>query len=82
MALTLLQRRICRLVADERKRSGESYVAGGGALNELLAGTRKSRDVDLFHDSWGPPGPLLGRDHGLDESRSFLFGCSRIIIRP
>ena len=51
MALTALQRRICRLLADERKRSGESYVAGGVALNELLAGTRKSRDVDLFHDT-------------------------------
>jgi len=51
MALTPLQRRICRLLADERRRSGESYVAGGGALNELLAGTRRSRDVDLFHDT-------------------------------
>ncbi len=51
MALTALQRRICRLLADERKRSGESYVAGGVALNELLAGTRKSRDIDLFHDT-------------------------------
>lgn len=51
MALTDLQRRICRLLADERKRSGESYVAGGVALNELLAGTRKSHDVDVFHDT-------------------------------
>ena len=51
MALTGLQRRICRLLADERMRSGESYVAGGVALNELLAGKRKSRDVDVFHDT-------------------------------
>lgn len=51
MALTPLQRRICLLLAEQRKRSGESYVAGGVALNELLGGTRMSRDVDLFHDT-------------------------------
>jgi hypothetical protein len=51
MALTPLQRRICLLLADERKRSGESYVAGGVALNEVVAGARRSRDVDLFHDT-------------------------------
>jgi hypothetical protein len=31
--------------------SGESYVAGGVALNELLATSRVSRDIDLFHDT-------------------------------
>ncbi len=51
MALTPLQQRVCRLLADQRKQSGESYVAGGGALNEHLGGTRKSRDIDLFHDT-------------------------------
>lgn len=51
MALTPLQRRICLLLAEQRKRSGESYVAGGAALNEVLGGTRTSRDVDLFHDT-------------------------------
>lgn len=51
MALTGLQRAICRLLAEHRIRSGESYVAGGVALNELLGGTRVSRDIDLFHDT-------------------------------
>lgn len=51
MALTDLQRSVCRLLAEHRIRSGESYVAGGVALNELLGGTRISRDVDLFHDT-------------------------------
>jgi len=51
MALTALQRRICLLLAEQRRRSGESYVAGGAALNEVVGGTRKSRDVDLFHDT-------------------------------
>jgi len=51
MALTALQRRICLLLAEQRRRGGESYVAGGAALNEIVGGTRKSRDVDLFHDT-------------------------------
>lgn len=51
MALTPLQRHVCRLLAEQRKLLGESYVAGGGALNEVLAGHRRSRDVDLFHDT-------------------------------
>ena len=51
MALTPLQRHVCRLLAEQRKLLGESYVAGGGALNEVVAGHRRSRDVDLFHDT-------------------------------
>jgi hypothetical protein len=51
MALTDFQRRVCRLIAANRLSSGESYVAGGGALNELLGTARISRDVDLFHDT-------------------------------
>jgi len=34
MALTGYQREVCRLLADNRVRSGESFVAGGVALNE------------------------------------------------
>jgi hypothetical protein len=30
---------------------GESYVAGGVALNQLLQMPRKSHDIDLFHDT-------------------------------
>lgn len=51
MPLTELQREVCRLIADNRVRSGESYVAGATALNELLGAERLSRDIDLFHDS-------------------------------
>ena len=51
MALTPLQRAVCRLLAESRKASGESYVAGGAALNELLSAPRLSRDLDLFHDT-------------------------------
>ncbi len=51
MALTPLQRDVCRLLAAHRIASGESYVAGGAALNTLLGAPRASRDVDIFHDS-------------------------------
>jgi len=30
---------------------GDSYVAGGVALNQLLQAPRKSHDIDLFHDT-------------------------------
>ena len=51
MALTTLQRDVCRLIAENRVASGESYVAGGAALNELMRAPRISRDIDLFHDT-------------------------------
>ena len=51
MALTPIQRDVCRQLAESRVASGESYVAGGVALNELLAAPRLSRDIDLFHDT-------------------------------
>jgi len=51
MALTPFQRDVCRTLANQRRDRGESYVAGGAALNEVLAADRLSRDIDLFHDS-------------------------------
>ena len=51
MALTGFQRDVCRLLADHRVGSGESYVSGGAALNEALRAPRVSRDLDLFHDT-------------------------------
>src|SRR5438128_2345640 len=37
MALTELQRHICQLLAEARRKSGESYVAGGVALSFVEA---------------------------------------------
>ncbi len=72
MALTDFQRTVCRLLADQRIASGESYVAGGTALNELIGASRISRDIDLFHDtdealevSWESDQRML-RQHGFD----------------
>lgn len=51
MALSRLQREICRRLAAHRIESGESYVAGGAALNAILSTPRLSRDIDVFHDT-------------------------------
>ncbi|MFC1706600.1 hypothetical protein ACFL59_07220 [Planctomycetota bacterium] len=67
MALTEFQRGICRLIATNRIEQGESYVAGGVALNTLMHAPRVSRDIDLFHDTeealqvtWDADRALLG----------------------
>ena len=51
MPLTTFQRSVCKLIAANHVRSGESYVAGGVALSELTRTSRLSRDIDLFHDT-------------------------------
>ncbi|MBT3378744.1 MAG: hypothetical protein HN742_21530 [Lentisphaerae bacterium] len=51
MAVTAFQTGVLRLLAAQRRERGESYVAGGVALNALLAAPRRSRDIDLFHDT-------------------------------
>ena len=51
MALTAFQRAVCRILAGRRRAGGESYVAGGIALNVALEAHRLSRDLDLFHDT-------------------------------
>lgn len=51
MALTAFQRVVCQILAGRRRAGGESYVAGGIALNVALEAHRLSRDLDLFHDT-------------------------------
>jgi hypothetical protein len=51
VALTGFQRDVCRRLAAQRRERGESYVAGGAALDDALAADRLSRHIDIFHDS-------------------------------
>lgn len=77
MALTRFQRTLCRIIADNRMQQGESYVAGGAALNLLTGGQRISRDIDLFHDtiealdvSWrADREPLISQGYGITSVR-------------
>jgi len=75
MALTRFQRDVCRLLADTRLRSGESYVAGEAALNELLSAPRLSRDIDLFHDTEAALAASWAAD------RRSLESCQLSVIR-
>jgi hypothetical protein len=77
MALTAFQRDICRLLADNRLRSGESYVAGGAALNELLRAPRLSRDIDLFHDTE----QALAASWAADRDRLEVEGYTLSVVR-
>lgn len=51
MALTAFQRVIIRLLASRRIEGGESYLAGGAALNAITKSARQSRDLDFFQDT-------------------------------
>jgi hypothetical protein len=75
MALTAFQRDVCRLLADNRIRSRESYVAGGAALNEILSDQGVLRDLDLFHDT----AEALGAAWHADRTSLEAAGCR---VRP
>ena len=51
MAVTGFQAEVLRRIARLRIAGGETYVAGGLALNHVLGGTRISRDIDVFNDT-------------------------------
>lgn len=51
MAVTGFQADVLRRIARSRVAGGETYVAGGLALNHVLCGPRLSRDIDVFNDT-------------------------------
>lgn len=77
MALTDFQRHICRLLAERRRASGESYVAGGVALTEALAADRVSRDLDIFHDTADAVQAAWDADRSLLESAGYSVRVQR-----
>jgi len=80
MALTALQRDVCRLLAAERRRSGESYIAGGVALGVALQITRLSRDLDVFHDTEEAVARSWDRDRTILEQAG--YGVATVRERP
>ena len=52
MAVTAFQAEILRLLAKNRRANGETYVAGGLALNHQLHKPRYSHDIDVFNNSY------------------------------
>jgi hypothetical protein len=80
MALTEFQRAVCRLIAQNRVALGESYVAGGAALNTVIGAPRLSRDVDLFHDTDEALGASWEADRGLLASHGYSIDV--VLERP
>ena len=52
MAVTRFQSEVLKLIARSRIRNGETYVAGGLALNHQLRRPRVSEDIDVFNNSY------------------------------
>jgi hypothetical protein len=77
MALSLFQRDVCRLLARNRVASGESYLAGGATLNELLAAPRLSRDLDIFHDTEEALAASWRADHAALTAAGYAVGVFR-----
>jgi hypothetical protein len=77
MALTAFQRNICNVIARNRIESGESYVAGGVALNEFVFGQRVSNDIDLFHDTSEAVATSFQADRALLESNGYALQVER-----
>lgn len=77
MGLTEFQRRLCRLLAESRRASGASYVAGGVALTEALAAQRVSRDLDIFHDTADAVAHSWDRDRALLQSAGYIVEALR-----
>lgn len=79
MALTELQREILAVISRNRIGEGESYVAGGTALNLLLDRPRVSRDIDLFHDTREALERTSKKDHGLLLTSGFSVDSLRVL---
>jgi hypothetical protein len=77
MALTSFQRHVINLIAENRRRSGESYVAGGAALNTLIGAPRLSEDVDIFHDTEEAVHLEFGNDSRVLESAGMSVSIKR-----
>lgn len=77
MALTEFQRTVCRVIARNRQDAGESYVAGGVALNLATGASRLSHDIDLFHDTEEALEVTWDSDRVLLESQGFTVDTIR-----
>lgn len=52
MAVTEFQSEVLRVIARNRVANGETYVAGGLALNHMLRLPRVSEDIDIFNNTY------------------------------
>jgi hypothetical protein len=88
MALTEFQRTVCRLISSSRIEQGESYIAGGTALNAFTGGSRISQDIDSFHDTeealeltWDVDRKILQSEFSVDLIRERAGYVEAVISR-
>ena len=62
MAVTAFQSEVLKRIARSRIDGGETYVAGGLALNHLLKRPRVSSDVDVFNSTYSALERAADRD--------------------
>lgn len=62
MAATRFQAEILQRLARLRIEGGQTYVAGGLALNHLLGAPRISHDIDIFNDTEDAVAAAFERD--------------------
>jgi hypothetical protein len=55
MALTALQREVLKLISKSRLEAGESYVAGGVALNAVLPAPYRATSIPFGKSASRPP---------------------------
>jgi len=79
MAITEIQSEILKCIAANRISQGESYVAGGVALNKLIESSRISRDIDLFHDTADAVLQTWEADRILLEKNKYAVEETRIL---
>lgn len=78
MSITEFQRTVCRVIAANRIASGESYVAGGIALNTIIGAHRFSTDIDVFHDTQEAMKSSWESDTALLESKGYSVQLKRL----
>lgn len=64
-------------MASRRLERGESYLAGGSALNAVIGAARISRDLDFFHDTLEAVNASWSADRKLLESAQYHVHVER-----
>lgn len=77
MSLSPLQLAICRVLAPLRREDGESYFAGGSTLDFATDSPRRSRVLDLFHDSEEALARSVERDEAALRAAGFAVEVRR-----
>lgn len=77
MAATRFQAEVLRRIARSRIDGGETYVAGGLALNHVLGAPRLSHDIDVFNDTEEAVAAAFEKDTAVLRSAGYDVAVKR-----